>query len=132
MPKPLSRRELICIHALEMAPRPWGRESRDHLRRITPPTITLRRLDSDRYGRIVEEVYAGADATAGEPLNLALVSAGQAAVYRGYCSDWRYYAAQDPAWDAGLGVWARTGEQQRPRGLVACGAVSARAFAVCR
>jgi endonuclease YncB( thermonuclease family) len=61
-------------------------------------------------------VYAGADAdTAGsEPLNLALVSAGQAAVYPQHCRDGRYYAAQDRARDAGLGVWARAGEQQRP------------------
>jgi endonuclease YncB( thermonuclease family) len=97
-----------------MAPRPWGKESRDHLRRITPATITLRRLDTDRYGRIVGEVFAGADTTGSEPLNLALVSAGQAAVYPQHCRDGRYYAAQDRARDAGVGVWARAGEHQQP------------------
>jgi endonuclease YncB( thermonuclease family) len=97
-----------------MAPRPWGKESRDHLRLITPPTITLRRLDTDRCGRIVGEVFAGAEAARSAPLSLALVSAGQAAVYPRHCRDRRYYAAQDRARDAGLGVWARAGEQQRP------------------
>ena len=103
-----------CIDAPEMAQRPWGRESRDYLRRITPPTITLRRLDTDRYGRIVGEVFAGADTTAGEPLNLALVRAGQAAVYPQHCRDGRYYAAEERAREAGRGIWARAGDQQRP------------------
>lgn len=107
---------LHCIDAPEMAQRPWGTESRDYLRRITPATIRLRRLDTDRYGRIVGEVYAGsaADTAAAEPLNLALVRAGQAAVYPQYCRDGRYYAAERQARDAGLGIWARAGEWQQP------------------
>ena len=105
---------LHCIDAPEMAQRPWGRESRDHLRRITPATIRLRRLDRDRYGRIVGEVYSGTDTAGREPLNLAMVSAGQAAVYWRYCSDGRYLDAERRARDAGRGVWARSGEQQQP------------------
>jgi endonuclease YncB( thermonuclease family) len=107
---------LHCIDAPEIAQRPWGKESRDYLRRITPGTITLRRLDTDRYGRVIGEAFAGADAdTAGsEPLNLAMVSAGQAVVYPQHCRDGRYFAAQDRAREAGSGIWARAGDHQQP------------------
>ncbi|MBK1732764.1 thermonuclease family protein [Thiococcus pfennigii] len=100
---------LYCIDAPEMAQAPWGRESRDHLRRITPKTVRLVEHDRDRYGRTVGEVYDGETS-----LNLALVAAGQAAVYPQYCADRRYYAAEREARRAGLGIWERDGAWQRP------------------
>lgn len=101
---------LYCIDAPEIAQRPWGSESRDHLRRIAPQTVSLIAHDKDRYGRIVGEVFGHA----GQSLNLALVEAGQAAVYPAYCKESRFFAAQDRAKSAQRGIWEKPGEQQTP------------------
>jgi endonuclease YncB( thermonuclease family) len=98
-----------CIDAPEIAQRPWGTESRDHLRAMTPKTIRLVEHDKDRYGRIVGEIYAGE-----RSLNLAMVEAGQAAVYPAYCKESRFFDAERRARDAGLGIWAKPGDQQQP------------------
>jgi endonuclease YncB( thermonuclease family) len=47
-------------------------------------------------------------------INLAMVEAGQAAVYPRYCQDPAYYAAERRAREAGRGIWEKEGEQQRP------------------
>jgi len=100
-----------CIDTPEMQQKPWGTESRDYLRRIAPKVVTLQVHDTDRYGRQVAEVI---DPATGEALNLAMVKAGQAAVYRRYCSDPRYSRAEAAAKAAGLGIWAKPGDHQRP------------------
>ena len=102
---------LYCIDTPEIAQRPWGTESRDYLRQITPRVINLKVHDTDRYGRKVAEVI---DPTSGAVLNRAMVEAGQAAVYRRYCSDRSYSRAEAEAKRAGIGIWARSGEHQRP------------------
>lgn len=100
---------LHCIDAPEMGQQPWGRRSRDHLRRITPEQVEVRAIERDRYGRLVGEVLAG-----GRSLNLAMVDAGEAVVYDRYCSDGRYPTAERQARSAGQGVWGQPGLQQRP------------------
>lgn len=102
---------LYCIDAPEMQQRPWGTESRDYLRRITPRLVTLKVHDTGRYGRKVAEVI---DPVTGEVLNRAMVEAGQAAVYRRYCSDPSYSRAEASAKVAGLGIWSTPGDHQRP------------------
>jgi endonuclease YncB( thermonuclease family) len=102
---------LYCIDAPEMAQRPWGQESRDHLRRITPREVGLVERDKDRYGRIVGEIGVPAGETS---INLAMVEAGQAAVYPRYCKDPAFYAAERRAREAGRGIWEKDGAQQRP------------------
>ncbi|QEP43387.1 hypothetical protein D5085_09790 [Ectothiorhodospiraceae bacterium BW-2] len=66
-----------CIDTPEMGQKPWGEQSRDHLRGIIGTEVTFKRHDTDRYGRVVAEVF---DAT-GQSVNLAMVRAGMAAVY---------------------------------------------------
>lgn len=100
---------LHCIDAPEMGQKPWGRRSRDHLRSITPSQVEIRPIERDRYGRLVGEVLMGSVS-----LNLAMVEAGQAAVYNRYCSDGRYPAAERQARQEGQGVWVEPGMQQRP------------------
>lgn len=100
---------LYCIDAPEMGQQPWGRQSRDHLRRITPGQVTVRAVERDRYGRLVGEVLSGS-----RSLNLGMVEAGQAAVYDRYCDERRYGVAEQQARQAGSGVWAEPGLQQRP------------------
>nr|WP_242479331.1 thermonuclease family protein [Lamprobacter modestohalophilus] len=83
----------------------------DHLRRITPRVVSLKVQDTDRYGRKVAEVI---DPATGTVINRAMVEAGQAAVYRRYCKDGSYSRAEAGVKAAGLGIWSKGGEQQRP------------------
>lgn len=103
---------LYCIDAPELSQRPWGKESRDYLRSITPERVTVMVKTKDRYGRTVGEVTTTAEA--GGNLNLAMVWAGQAVVYPKYCSDQQYYGAQQRAKEAISGVWSRDGLHQAP------------------
>jgi len=103
---------LYCIDAPEMGQKPWGRESRDYLRSITPERVMMRPVTKDRYGRTVGELFASPEESTS--LNLALIETGQAAAYPKYCNESRYYQAQDKARSLGLGIWAKAGLQQRP------------------
>lgn len=87
----------------------WGQQSRDYLRRITPSHVDIRPIERDRYGRLVGEVLDN-----GRSLNLALVEAGQAAVYNRYCDDDRYSPAERAVREDRLGVWAQPGLHQQP------------------
>lgn len=102
---------LYCIDAPEMGQKPWGRGARDYLRKILPrgADVTVRIHDTDKYGRQVGEMnYAD------ENMNLAMVSAGQAAVYRRFCSDGMYYQSEKTAKKSGAGIWSKSGDHQRP------------------
>ncbi len=99
-----------CIDAPELAQRPWGPESRTYLRQLLPQQISVREHDTDRYGRTVGEVFG----PAGKSVNLAMVAAGQAAVYPQYCHDARYFEAQQQAKAERRGIWEKPGEQQQP------------------
>ena len=100
---------LYCIDTPEMEQRPWGNESRDFLRSITPDLVSLRAYDKDRYGRLVVEVFAD-----DKNLNLAMVEHGQAAVYSRYCSQQPYYDRQQQAQAKKLGIWTKPGLHQEP------------------
>jgi len=100
---------LYCIDTPEMQQKPWGLESRDALRAITPKRVNLLKHDIDRYGRIVAEVFAG-----DMNLNLQMVKQGQAAVYARYCKDDVYFEAEKLARQQALGIWSREGLQQTP------------------
>lgn len=103
---------LYCIDAPEMAQKPWGTRSREHLQSITTPTVKLLKIDQDQYGRTVGEIYT----TDADPrlLNLEMVKAGQAAVYEQYCDSPRYSSAEREARAAKRGIWSRRGEHQQP------------------
>lgn len=69
-------------------------------------SVRVQKLDSDRYGRIVAEVYyREADGTAERSLNAALAEAGLAWAYRQY-SD-RFAPQEDAARAAKRGLWAQ-------------------------
>ena len=102
---------LYCIDAPEMKQRPWGKESRDYLRAITPRHVRVVIHKKDRYGRSIGEVWAP---EGGESLNLQMVKAGRAVVYRRYCSDQQYYTAEKHARANRSGVWKKEGDWQKP------------------
>ncbi len=103
---------LYCIDAPEMRQRPWGKESRDYLRSITPEQVKIVAKTKDRYGRIVGELFAADEQH--ENLNLAMVRSGQAVVYPKYCKDQRYYEVEGDAKRIKSGVWEKQGLQQTP------------------
>jgi endonuclease YncB( thermonuclease family) len=103
---------LYCIDAPEMGQRPWGMESRDYLRAISPERVTVVAHGRDRYSRTVGEVFT--DNRARENLNLAMVRSGNAVVYPKYCNDRQYYQAEDKARKSQFGVWEKPGVHQQP------------------
>jgi len=103
---------LYCIDAPEMGQKPWGRESRDYLRSITPERVLIRPVTKDRYGRTVGEVFPASDS--GRSLGLVMVGAGQAAVYQRYCSAAGYRVAAADAEVRNVGIWSKTGLQRSP------------------
>ncbi|MBK1694607.1 hypothetical protein CKO09_07635 [Chromatium weissei] len=103
---------LHCIDAPEKSQLPWGARSTDALRRLAPTQLELDIIDTDRYGRIVADVYmGGADH---RMLNLEQVRNGNAAVYARYCDDNRFIRAEREAKVARRGIWSHSGEQQTP------------------
>ncbi len=101
---------LYCIDAPEMKQEPWGTASRDHLRKLTPKTVTLKPRETDRYGRTVGELIT----PEGIILNLQMVKDGKATAYRQYCTDPAYLEAETAAQAAKLGIWATEGSHQKP------------------
>lgn len=86
---------LACIDAPEMSQVPYGEQAKNHLAGLAPigSEVQVNPLDTDRYGRTVAEVTAN-----GTLVNIAMLKAGQAAVYDKYvstCSNpGQYYAAE--------------------------------------
>lgn len=105
---------LNCIDTPEMQQKPWGRESRDYLRAIATKSVRVIGSKKDRYGRLIAEVWTHDDDEIQENLNLALVFAGQAAVYPKYCKDQQYYDAQKAAEQNRAGIWEKPGLHQSP------------------
>ncbi len=100
---------LYCIDTPEIKQKPWGIQARNHLRSIVGQTVQLVKIDQDRYGRTVGEVYSD-----NVNLNLTQVKAGQAAVYNTYCRKPEYKVAEQQAKKAKLGIWSRRGLHQKP------------------
>lgn len=97
------------LDAPELGQRPWGAASRQALGQALSDTVLVDTVDHDRYGRAVARLH-----DQGEDLGLALVRAGQAAVYRPYNDDPHYLAAEAEARRAGRGIWSAPGFQQTP------------------
>lgn len=100
---------LYCIDAPEMGQKPWGKQSRDHLRSITSKRVRVEVRDTDRYGRTVGEVFA-----AKRSLNLRQVRSGWAAEYGQYCDSRRYRIAEAGAQQERIGIWSTPGLHQSP------------------
>ena len=74
---------LGCVDAPEMAQTPYGDQSRTQLQSLLSahPNVVLRPITTDRYGRLVAEVFSQ-----GTNINLSLVRSGHAVAYREYLS----------------------------------------------
>jgi endonuclease YncB( thermonuclease family) len=95
---------LACIDAPETAQRPYGQSARQYLQQRLPvgSTVRLGGKTTDRYGRLVAEVFNGIN------INLAMVEDGQAFAYRQYlgnCNAREYLDAEYRASRRRYGVW---------------------------
>lgn len=99
---------MACVDAPESAAS-MGQESTARLRDLLPrgTDVTLRPVDTDRYGRTVAEVYVGNNS-----INLQLVKEGHAVVYRDYLSgcpnQQDFLTAEAQAKDARLAFWSQS------------------------
>jgi endonuclease YncB( thermonuclease family) len=96
-----------CIDAPELA-QPLGKESRDYLKSLITQNgsrVTLKIVDTDRYGRKVAEVFAGS-----KFLQAEQVKSGMVYVYDRYLNNCPEAAAvkqaQDFAKRSRVGVWS--------------------------
>lgn len=65
---------LACIDAPEMKQNPWGQQSSSRLKQLLPvgQVITLRAIETDKYKRLVAEVFVG-----NRSINVNMVQEGQ-------------------------------------------------------
>ncbi|HHP2613945.1 TPA: thermonuclease family protein [Enterobacter roggenkampii] len=79
----------------------YGLESYSVLKeKIEGKGVTLDVLSKDKYGRLISNVYIN-----GEDVNKYMVSKGAAWVYRYYCKDESYYAAEYKSKLTKKGLW---------------------------
>ncbi len=71
---------LHCIDAPEMAQKPWGTRSRDHLSSLIGKQLHVEYRDTDRYGRTVARIRDGSI-----DVGASMVLDGFAVVYPKYC-----------------------------------------------
>lgn len=102
---------LYCIDAPEMQQKPWGRQSRDHLRSIIGDAVSVERMDRDRYGRTVARIWSS-----NLDLNGQMIRDGWAVVYGKYCprSEQNYRIFEVDASRQGRSVWSFEGLQSKP------------------
>jgi micrococcal nuclease len=98
---------LACIDAPEMRQSPFGQGAKERLQLLAPvnSTVSLRTIDTDRYGRLVAEVFRE-----DSNINLSLVSSGHAVVYRQYlsnCDSETYLAAEAIAQQDSRVFWSQ-------------------------
>lgn len=95
---------LYCIDAPEMQQRPWGIQSRDHLRGLLGPRVGVERFDTDRYGRTVAKLWTNGENTAAR-----MVGGGWAVVFPRYYprTEGSYYRTEEASKGgrAGGGAW---------------------------
>jgi len=105
---------LACIDAPEMSQIPYGKESREHLKKLLPlgTKVALKEKTTDRYGRTVAEVLKGKD-----NVNQDQVATGNAFVYWRYikgCDRETYWESEEHARTQKLGIWSKPGGIERP------------------
>jgi endonuclease YncB( thermonuclease family) len=104
---------LACIDAPETAQNPYGQQARRYLQQLLPiaSEVSLDVKSTDRYGRLVAEVFSGVN------INLKLVEDGKAFAYRQYlggCNAKEYLDAENRATRRRMGVWQIPGGITRP------------------
>ena len=108
----------VRLHGLD-APEmdhPTGKASKDHLKRlIAGRPVTVRIVDTDKYGRHIAKVYA----PDGTDLCKAMVAQGYARAYTSFSRDYARDEAQAKKTRAGLwakdaGLWGRNGMALHP------------------
>lgn len=96
-----TRIRLYCIDAPETSQGEWGKAAGAHLEKMMDYRFKLIVQDTDRYGRLVGEVFN----QDGRNLNVEMVGTGAASVYKSYCNESHYYDIEKFAKKNGFGIW---------------------------
>lgn len=89
---------------------PWGKASRDYLNEwIYENVVTVDYDETDRYGRIVGDVYIGQ-----YHVNSEMLRNGNAWVYTRYAKDKRLFELQESAKRNQFGLWSLPQSDQVP------------------
>ena len=102
---------LACIDAAEMKQGPFGQQAKSRLQQLLPVAtkVKIRRIETDKYKRLVAEIYTYDNRS----INSNLVQEGSAAVYRQYlkgCSPQLQQSllnAETAAKERRLGIWSQ-------------------------
>lgn len=89
---------------------PYGNKAKQALSdMVFGKTVTVKQVDTDRYGRIVGKVYLD-----GLYVNAEMVKNGHAWVYRKYAKDQDLYRLEEHARRQKIGLWALQEDQRIP------------------
>ena len=91
---------LICIDAPELSQKRYGAQAKKALILALGDQFAAGFEDEDRYGRKLATLWRGS-----QEVNLQMVLAGNALVYRAYCDQSSYLAAEAEAQRYQRGVW---------------------------
>ncbi len=101
---------LHCIDTPEMQQKPWGTQSRDHLRQLLGGRdVDIERDGKDRYGRTIAVIWQD-----GTNMNLQMAKDGWAAPYPKYCKEPAYFDGMKAAQSRQAGIWSERGLHQTP------------------
>ena len=94
---------------------PFSQQATKHLAKLAlNRSVDVKSFGADRYGRVLGEVFAD-----GNNVNLEMVKAGLAEVYRGTPAPGQevgpYWRAEDEARKAGMGMWQLGEKYTSPR-----------------
>jgi len=94
---------------------PYSQQSTKHLAKLAlNKSVDVKAYGTDRYGRILGEVFVD-----GNNVNLEMVKAGLAEVYRGIPAPRQdvglYWRAEEDARRAGRGMWVQRGKYVSPK-----------------
>ncbi len=83
---------------------PWGSRARQALsEKVFRRDVTVRVSDTDRYGRLIGEIWLG-----DRDINRELIREGYAWAYRDYLTDRTLLDDEAHAKDEGIGLWSET------------------------
>ncbi|QJD30080.1 thermonuclease family protein [Methylococcus geothermalis] len=94
---------LAQIDAPEYGQADWQASRQSLSELLLGKTVTVERVDADRYGRVVGRVW-----TDGVDASLEQVRRGMAWVYRQYAADQAYFRAEEGARQERRGLWSQS------------------------
>lgn len=96
-----TRIRLYCIDAPETSQANWGKAAGAYLEGMMDHRFKMIVHDTDNYGRTIGELFN----RDGRNLNVEMVGAGAASVYKHFCDETHYYDVEAFAKKNNYGIW---------------------------